>query len=119
MCLMGVMLVLVGARIGYTGLFWNSGLEGLSVPNGAVFETTEFGDRLDFDGDMGDVDNVMRQLRAIEVRRENLDDGLVIIYAVSNRLNDRTQERWGEFNVMIAVRGDRIAVGYPVLNGSF
>jgi len=133
-CIIGVMLVLLGMRLGENGLC------GLSIGGDAVFSVyrrggavdvmpyrdaptlDRFGDylaqRLDIEGEMSAVRDIMRQLGAREVRRENFGE-LVIIYALAPRLRRRTQERWGEFNVMAAVRGDAVAVGYPVLMGSY
>ena len=138
-CIIGVMLVLLGVRLG------DNGLHGLAVSGDAVFsvyrsggatEVMPYGEvpllsrwgvtggylaqRIDFKGEIGCVADILRQLGAREVRREYLNGGeLTVIYAISRRLRRRTSEQWGEFNVMIAVRGGRVAVGYPVLIGSF
>ena len=127
-CLIGVMLILVGLRIGEEDF----GLNILKVPAEAVFETGEIWERVDFEGNINDAENILRQLEAREIRREvfcqysvsdvrctKIDACLIVIYAFSDRLALWTEERWGKFNVMIAVRGNRIAVGYPVLIGSF
>ena len=129
-CLVGFMLILVGLRLDRDSY----GLGGLNVPAGAVFEMEERWERVDFDGDIREAEDILKQLRATEVRREFLqcsplsaecstggecDGCIIIIYGFSVRLPLLTEERWGVFNVMIAVRGGRVAVGYPVLVGSF
>jgi len=111
------MLILIGLRISED----SHKLGGLTVPTGAAFDAGEYWERIDFTGNITDAEDILRQLGAIEVRRElfGCEECLIIIYAFSDRLTGRTYERWGTFNIMIAVRNGSIAVGYPVLIGSF
>ena len=136
LCLVAVILILMGLRLA------DNGLSGLSLPRGARLEVhrvsgveemsygdapllsrwgEHLGQRVDFLGGYSEVSGVLRQLNAREVRRERVgvDGEVLVIYAMSWRLRGRTNEQWGDFNIMIAVRGNRVAVGYPVLLGSF
>ena len=136
LCLVGVVLVLVGIRLG------NNGLSGLSLPYGASFEIhrvggvevmayedvpllsrwgEHLGQRIDFVGGYSEAIGILRQLGAREVRRERVGiyGEVLVIYALAGRLRGRTAEYWGDFNVMVAIRGNRVAVGYPILIGSF
>lgn len=66
----------------------------------------------------GDLRQVLKDLKAVELFREQIGE-LTIVYAFSARLKARETVRNKTVNVMIAVNGDRLAVGSPLLKGSY
>lgn len=67
----------------------------------------------------GDPTETLARLSAKELRREELD-GVTVIYAFSPRIAAYETLSFGRVNVMLAVRPDgRLAVGSPLLKGSY
>lgn len=66
----------------------------------------------------GDVESVLETLGAREYFRETFDD-LVVVYAFSPRFSAYETVRGKRVNVMLAARGSQIAVGSPLLKGSY
>lgn len=71
--------------------------------------------RADF---IGDADSALKTLRAKTLATQELD-GVTVIYAFSPHISAYETLSYGRVNVMIAVSGDRIAVGSPLLKGSY
>lgn len=67
----------------------------------------------------GDAETVLKRLGARERFREQLDDSLTVIYAFSARFSAHETVHGQTVNLMIAVRNDRLAVGSPLLKGSY
>lgn len=66
----------------------------------------------------GDAADVLKTLGARELYREDID-GMTVLYAFSPRISAYETLRFGRVNVMIAVRGDRLVVGSPLIKGSY
>ena len=66
----------------------------------------------------GDVDSVLKTLSARELFRESCD-GVTVVYTFTTRLSAYETVHGRRVNLMIAVRGDRLAVGSPLLKGSY
>lgn len=66
----------------------------------------------------GDADRIMERLKAVELYREEVG-GSTVIYGFSPRFAAYEILRGQRVNVMLAVNGDKIAVGSPLLKGSF
>lgn len=76
--------------------------------------------RVDFDGSEDDMRAALSRIDAVTVERTELD-GLVIVYAYSPRVcaNALSLSGGGKYNVMAAWRAGKIAIGAPVLEGSY
>lgn len=124
-----VVAVLLGLRLGNNGLLALDYGGKLTVyKKGGEVITYEdkfpvlnrwncIGERLDIDGDMGTASEIMRKLKTTELWREYYED-LVVIYGYSNKLEKYETVKNEKVNIMIAV-GRGVAVGYPILMGSY
>ena len=76
--------------------------------------------RVGFDGSENDMRAALDNIDAVTVERTELD-GLVIVYAYSPRVcaNALSLSSGGKYNVMAAWRDGRVAIGAPVLEGSY
>lgn len=77
--------------------------------------------RVDFDGEEEDLYAALKKINASEVKRVELTDGLVLVYAFSPRVTaDVLHTAEGKpYNVMAASSSGRVSIGAPVLQGSY
>ena len=122
--LLGAMLLLVGVRLYKNGLI-NCGYEG-KISTG-TFDTCEMesvpllidgAHRLDLVGGQDVAYGVMKNLDARPILCENVD-GIILYYACSPRLCDPVEVKGEKVNLMIAINGNNVAVGTPLLYGSY
>ncbi len=91
----------------------------LSIDGAACYSPTDVV-RVDLSGGENELRSALDRMCAEEVKRVELD-GLTVVYAFSPRVCAKalTLADGGEYNVMLARRGDSIAIGAPVLEGSY
>ena len=124
----GVIAVMLGARF-YTGGLCSVWRDGTYTVYGArdeetVYETVPFlgirggYERIDAIGGEKTASEMLERARATVKGTETLGK-TVIYYAYSPRLGSGEETVYGTVNVMIAVRGDKVAAGSPLLKGSY
>ncbi len=118
-----LVFVLIGAAVWYSPFAFKDarvyennvaeGRVGVCYPSGASV-------RYDLDGDEPVMYAELEDLMAKPVKTVQTD-GLTVVYAYSPRVcaAPRSTEEGGEYNVMAAYRNGHIAVGAPVLEGSY
>ena len=74
--------------------------------------------RYDFTGSESDMYGELKRICARVVRVENAD-GVKIVYAYSDRVCSGSVYEDNEYNVMAAYRDGHVAIGAPVLEGSY
>lgn len=84
---------------------------GLALPVGAY-------ERVDLEGTEEDVTAIIETAGAVIKKRERIGE-IEIIYAYTDALSATAETGFGTVNLMIAVSGSRIAVGSPLLKGSY
>ena len=121
--LIGLCLLIAGLTVGdsYGGLAYDkltvyeNGAQTVYAPGEPVPSTRGKYVRADMTGDWETVLNVL-DARCVETQQL---DGVTVVYAFSPRFSAYETLSFGRVNVMIAVRGDRLAVGSPLLKGSY
>ncbi|MCH5164700.1 MAG: hypothetical protein J1F36_06775 [Clostridiales bacterium] len=122
--LFGVMLLVLGLRM------YNNGL--LNCGYGGTWSYGEYDPvvmeelpllisgphRLDLLGDEEIAMDIINNLSGKVLWREQIDD-ITIIYAYSPRVEEPVTVHGQKVNLMIAISGDRVSAGTPLLYGSY
>ena len=77
--------------------------------------------RVDFDGEEKELYAALKKINASEVKRVDLDDGLVLVYAYSPRVTSDVHytAEGKRYNVMAVSSSGRVSIGAPVLQGCY
>lgn len=124
----GVIAVMLGARFYAGGLcsVWRDGTYTVygTHDEETVYETVPFSgtrggyERIDARGGEKTAAEILSRARAIVRGKETLGK-TVVYYAYSPKLGNGEKTVYGTVNVMIAVCGDKVAAGSPLLKGSY
>lgn len=76
------------------------------------------GVRYDFDGTVDDMYAFLKSIRA-KVVSEQTVDGMIIVYAYSDRVCGSNLRNVGDYNVMAVYRDNHVVVGTPIIEGSY
>ena len=76
------------------------------------------GESFCFDGNFGDVKNILKSLNAKVIKKECFNDFLVI-YANSPKLGKYVYINLKKVNVQIVIKKEKIIIGTPIILGSY
>ena len=66
-----------------------------------------------------EVGAIIKDINARVVKTEYLEDGTTIIYAFTNLINDNVKIDGKVVNFQIAIKDERVVVGWPLILGSY
>jgi hypothetical protein len=133
LALAGICLVLIGAKVGRGALF------DVNIPEARLTVYMQAGHsitmryhdvhalshfegyyamRIDSTGGIATAESLLKQLGARRLFEQQLQD-ITIIYAHAPTLRLRVSTHGHIVNIMIAISRDNVAIGYPVLVGSY
>ncbi len=126
--LIAVVILAVGVRLFDNGLC-SLGLDGKYSYYSSDDEVTKMSkvplfcargkyERIDLAGDYAYAERIIKRARASVIKEESLD-GVTVIYAYSPTISNFTVVSGKKVNLMIAVSDEKIAVGSPLLKGSY
>lgn len=129
---LAVFALLLGLRLSDNGIL-GSGYKGqYSVwqKGGAVTTYAEedlpfltpfsaYATRLDFDGAKSDAFEAIKNMGGAIKWTEALTENLLVIYAYTPRILKSKTVNNVKINIMVAISGDKISMGSPILRGSY
>ncbi len=75
-------------------------------------------ERIDVDGSYYDAKAIIRKMYAVVIAEEEVD-GIKILYAFCPRISNEVELNGDRVNIMIAINGDKMTVGSPLIKGSY
>lgn len=108
---LGILCILLGVKL----------YEVTPADCGYAGEETEYARsvRYDFAGDRAAAQDAVTTLGGKVLWQEELDDGLIVLYAYSNRIYKSVSLSEQSVNLMVAVRDGKVSIGSPMLEGSY
>lgn len=126
--LIAVVMLAVGIRLSDNGLcslgldgeysYYSSDDEVTVVDKVPLFCARGKYERIDLAGDYALSERIIKRARAKVVKEESFD-GVTVIYAYSPKISNYKLVGGEKVNLMIAVNSQKIAVGSPLLKGSY
>lgn len=72
-----------------------------------------------FTGNEKDIENFLKEVDAFVLKSENIDSGLQILLAHSPKFQNRVMIDGNSVNLQIAISGDTITIGSPLILGEY
>lgn len=66
-----------------------------------------------------EVGDVIKKLNAKVVKTESLEDGTIVIYAITNLIQEKVQVSGENVNLQIATKDEITVIGWPLILGSY
>ena len=126
--LFAIAFITVGVRLSDNGLC-SLGIDGRYSYYSTVDEVTVLDEaplfsprgeyeRIDLSGGVEDANRIISRANAVVKAKESFD-GLTVIYAYTTRISNFVTVGGERVNLMIAISDGRVAVGSPLLKGSY